>query len=614
MFENTNIHTATEIFKVNITLLSDKKTFSLKSFYNEELVFNIKKLDDKKYNPSDKTWHLNGYNLYCLISEYKSRKDIFFSFVNSEDKEVFSSKLDFYKRKKIKEDKNKEIIATIDSNLNTFLQSLDEVSEKFDYSKYLKEGVKPYNHQIKGALFANHLKNSLIAADLGTGKTLLAILASEINQSKKVLVIVPSSLKLNWLKEIHHFTNSKAFVLNSKSKLNCYSLEESKYIITNYEYFSRNFDVNKKITSLGLSNVDSIIFDEAHKLKNSKTQMFKNFTKSFKKSLSNTNLMLLTGTPVPNRVQELYNLLKLLRPIEFKSKNKFYTEYCGMFFNNKINTYVQINDNIKFDMIYEKLSKIMFRVKKEDVLKELPPLTINKIYLELTPSEEAEYKRIESGFKDANWDNLSDYKEDKNGNMNISLNEKQKTPLTILTELRQYTSKLKSKYLVEYIERLNEENEKVLIFDCYKSSLKELKTILNNSELYTGDIKSDTRQDIVDIFQGDNNTIQNLLLTVGAGNAGITLTKAKNMFMLSQSYVPAENEQCYARIHRSGQKEHTNVFIFLFSETIDETIYEIINNKLKVINKVVDNIDYIDNSNSSVLAEVINKFKEIYKK
>jgi SNF2 family DNA or RNA helicase len=599
-----------DIFTITVTLLSDKKTFSLKSFYNEELVNNIKALDEKKFNPTDKTWQVNGYNLYCLISFYKSRKDIFFSFVNSEDREVFLNKKDFYKRKKEKDDKNKEILENIDSNLTNFLSSLDVNAETFEYSKYLKPTVRPYLHQIKGALFANHLKNSLIAADLGTGKTLLAILASEINNSDKVLVIVPSSLKLNWLKEIHNFTYSKAYVLNSKSKSNIYSLEESKYIITNYEYFSRNFDVKKKITDLGLYNVNSIIFDEAHKLKNSKTQMFKNFTKSFKKNINTMNLTLLTGTPVPNRVQELFNLLKLLRPIEFKSKNKFYTEYCGMFYNNRINSYTQINDNIKFDMIYEKLNKIMYRVKKEDVLKDLPPLTINKIYLEMSNSEEAEYRKIESGFVDVNWDNLSDQNEKES----FIIKEKQKTPLTILTELRQYTSKLKVKYLQEYIERLNDENEKVLVFDCYKSSLNELHKITKNSALYTGEVNSDIRQELVDKFQEDNNQIQNLLLTVGAGNAGITLTKSKNMFMLSQSYVPAENEQCYARIHRAGQKEHTNVFIFLFSETIDEDIYETINKKLKVINKVVDNIDYIDNSNSSVLSDIINKFKDIYKK
>jgi SNF2 family DNA or RNA helicase len=250
----------------------------------------------------------------------------------------------------------------------------------------------------------------------------------------------------------------------------------------------------------------------------------------------------------------------------------------------------------------------MFRVKKSDVLKDLPEMIINKIYLEMNPEELKQYKLIESGFKDANFNNLSQ-------NQNINNISSGDLAIVILGKLRQYTSSLKVNYVNEMIERLNDENEKVVVFDCYKESLNNLYNLFKyNSRLYHGDVSAEERQKAVDLFQDKNSSTQNMFLSVQTGNAGITLTESSNLFLLTQSYVPAENDQCYARLNRIGQKNSVNIFIIQIINTIDTDIDELITEKQKVIKKVIDNEDYEDTSEKSVIGELLEKFRNKYKK
>lgn len=576
--------------------------------FDREIVDNIKKLEKKDFLKDKKLWKLDAYNLYTLITFFNGRKDIFFEFVDIKEKPLFIEK---YKKASVKiksKEEEKAIVLNKQKKASELkLKMLSEDNVDFDYSSYLKEGIKCFKHQVVGALCSNLMESILIAADLGTGKSLLSILASEINQDiKKVLVIVPNSLKFNWGMEVSKFTNQKFYILNEKKKSsNIYTPEEAKYFIVNYEYFnSSNFDYNNRIKKYGIESPDRIIVDEAHRLKNPKAITTKNVLELFRDDVN--SWLLLTGTPVPNKVTELFVPLQIISPTEFTSKSKFYTEYCGMVYNpHSFSGWVQ-TDKLDLNKIHQKLDALMFRVKKKDVLKDLPEIQINKIYINFTDQEEKDYKSIEDGLKTIDWSNPSLLFEKEEGTDN--------SVMGIMTKLRQYNSMVKLKYVKDFITELNDEENKVVTFDCYKAPLIELTNYFSkNSKFYSGEITSKDRQDIVDKFQEDNLDLMNAFITTQSGNYGITLTRSCNMIVLNQDYVPSVNSQCYARLHRIGQTNPVTIYIFIIKGSIDEDIDLLVNSKLKIIDKVVDNEDYIDESSPSIISDLINKYKLKYK-
>jgi SNF2 family DNA or RNA helicase len=249
---------------------------------------------------------------------------------------------------------------------------------------------------------------------------------------------------------------------------------------------------------------------------------------------------------------------------------------------------------------------VMFRVKKTDVLKDLPSLLVNEVYIDMSDEQMSEYADIENGIKTLDLSKLE---------VSDNLNDKMHF-LTVLQKLRQYTSSLKTDYLNDIIKSYNEEGQKLIIFDEFKATLKKVHEYSpDNSRLFTGDVDVETRQEYIDEFQKDNSDVMNLLLTVQTGNAGLTLTRASNVFMITQNYVPSINEQCYARAHRIGQESHVMVYNLIIRDSIDEDVNRILKEKKKIIDKVIDNKDYIDdNVKIDVIKELIKTFKNKYGK
>lgn len=210
----------------------------------------------------------------------------------------------------------------------------------------------------------------------------------------------------------------------------------------------------------------------------------------------------------------------------------------------------------------------------------------------MTPTQYKKYKETESEFKNLEWGDKS-------------------APITLITKLRQLLSEFKLEHATELISTLNEEGQKTITFDYYKSPLYQLKKIFpTNSEVYSGDIDSSERNDIVNKFQDPSNSLSNLFITMQSGNFGITLTAASKILVLNQSYVPAENDQAYARSLRIGQKNNVSVFILIFTGTIDEVVDEVIKSKRKNITEIVDNETYED---KSVMTDLIKMYMEMYK-
>ena len=184
-----------------------------------------------------------------------------------------------------------------------------------DFDKYTQKdlmGRTPYEHQKEGIKFLLSRKKAILADDMGLGKTIQAVVSTLATESKKVLIICPSSTKINWEREINMFGEYDTSIIQGRK------WKPAKYTIINYDIL-KNFHTVKKrgekpieeLTQILDEKFDTLIVDEAHYLKNHKSIRGSIVTDLVKKT-DFENVWLLTGTPVANRPKDLYNLLKII--------------------------------------------------------------------------------------------------------------------------------------------------------------------------------------------------------------------------------------------------------------------------------------------------------------
>jgi SNF2 family DNA or RNA helicase len=594
-----------KMINIKVKRIGRTRFFSLSFPYLLDLIQRVKQYENSKYEKADNSWQVHCLDLFEIIKSYKGDKNIFFKFNSFEERNEFIKIKDKILEEKIEKEKNKSVEEQLDDESKK-IKKLDRIIDIDKYKKYLEKDINPFNYQCIGADFLLFRKKAMLGFEQGCGKSITSILACEMSKDiKKVLVVVPNSLKFNYQNEIKKFTKHKKVHIIGYKKNEC-EIKDAKYIIVNYNFFRDRPTVFKnsfeKKIKKPFPNFDAIILDESQNIKNEKANQTKNLLYTIKQ-INFPFIFLLTGTPMPSRITELYTQLNLLSPYQIKNKKFYYENYCGMI---KGRFGYESHNDINLDILYNKMDGVMFRVKKTDVLKDLPPLLINELYIDMSDEEFNQYDDIESGLKTIDLSKLE---------ISDNLNDKMHF-LTILQKLRQYTSSLKINYLSDIIKSYNEEGQKLIIFDEFKSTLKKVYDFSpDNSRLFTGDVDIETRQKNIDDFQRDSQDVMNLLLTVQTGNAGLTLTRASNVFMVTQNYVPSINEQCYARAHRIGQESHVMVYNLIVRDSIDERVNYILKDKKKVIDKVIDNKEYVDESvKIDVIKELIKTYKNKYGK
>lgn len=578
-----------------------KDKFILSFQYEPSLISKLKEIhwEDRKFNSSNKTWTVKTFSLYNLMLQYKGNPNIFFKFDDVE-KEYFKNKV----KKKINEIKTlKERQEKLEEKKIYWLEYKKQLEETYKVHEdklhqNLKEGVQLLSFQSQAVLFGDVVRNVLFALEMGCGKTLISIALAEYNNFSKVFVITPNSLKFNYFYEVEKFTNSKAHIINWKK--NKYSFEESKYIIINYDFFRNNNSV-KKFEKLNLGKIECLILDECHRIKNPKSNIYKNFKAIFTDDIFVNETpckIFMSGTPMNNRAYELYTVMNQISPIDFPNKQTFYSEYCGMTYDpSQFGGYNFDSNATNFEGLYHKISPYVFRVRKMDVLKDLPSKTYERIILELTTSEEKEYNNILDGIIDE-----------------LSNKEIVSNPMTIMLRLRQYLSILKvnNNDLIEFIDMVLEMGEKIVIMDYFKEGIEILHEKYKDiSVLHYGDISVEDRSEMVKQFQDKNSNIKMFLSTVQTGKEGLTLTSSSKIMVLTQPYTVSENDQVVDRVHRISQTEKVNVYYPLFNNTIDFKVFNLVEDKKKEIVKVLDNEDYKTKMDDSTINELVNSLKLI---
>jgi len=595
------------IFVVHCERIRKRQWYYLRFPINDQLIQRIKNLPEetRKWNAGMMCWEVSVASLFFLIKRYKGSNKIHFDFGNEDSRKIFINQI---KTVEVKEEEKRKFVAELDIKKEHWVKYKQELEDSYvDYSEKMHALINPeiklYPHQIVASMFMNATRSTLISHEMGLGKTGSAILYVEMNNFERVFVITPNSLKFNFYYEVQKFTNSTAHIINWKK--NICGIEEAKYIIVNYDFFNPSNTKDKKFITkwkkLGINNINAVICDESQKLKNTKSNTFKNFKSTFTKKIfkdEKISKIFLSGTPAPNRAHELYTVLNQISDVDFATKKYFQEYYCGMTrdedgWGYRVDTMAQ-----KLEELYHKIAPFTHRKRKFEVLTDLPDKTYQRIILEMTDQEQKIYDEIEAGV-------ANEFVEHPNNN-----------PLTIMIRLRQYLAIVKVNHVIELIENVFETGEKVVVVDYFKDSLYEINKILGDvTALHTGDEKDlEVRADIVKRFQDPNNPLKGFLGSIQTCNYGLTLTAASKLFIMTLPYSVGEYDQVSDRLHRIGQKAAVNIYVLIFPDTIDDYVFSAIEGKRKEIVKVIDNEDYTSNVSESVFSEVVKKIKEKYGK
>ncbi len=465
----------------------------------------------------------------------------------------------------------------------------EEVEIKVDYKKYQKldkREWKAFNHQESGIEFLLKNPKCILADDMGLGKTYQAIVGALECNAERILVICPSSLKINWMREIQNFCEDVSIIEGKY-------WDPNRFTIINYDIL-KNFhtieergkkyeewEIRREIVEY---DPDLIILDEAHFVKNHKSIRGK-ILKDIAKKFSPERIWLLTGTPIANRPMDYYNLLTIINCSVADNWVHYARTYCEGIRFKKGGRYIWVTTGASnIEELASKTKKTILRRKKENVL-DLPDKLTTPIYLELQNTD---------GYKNVWNEYLSKRKlEGKKGNPFKELVE--------MTLLRTFIAMETVPYSIEKAEEALELGKKSIIFCNFNDEMDAfIRHFGDKAVCLRGGMSDKHKQLAVDRFQEDDNCMV-FIGQIKAAGVGITLSAGEIVIMNSLDWVPGNHQQAEDRAYRIGQNKTVNIYYMLIDNTIDTLVWDILNEKKKIIDTIIGDDD--------IITEFINKIE-----
>lgn len=464
--------------------------------------------------------------------------------------------------------------------------------------------VEPYPYQREGISFGLEKKRVIIGDEPGLGKTLQSIGIVDVADAYPCLVICPSSLKINWLREFEKFTDKSAVVLDNSVRTTwSYLLKMGVHnvAIVNYESLRKYFvwDIKKKGKQFRLKDVvfcpqiqmfKSIIIDESHRVKDPTAQQTI-FTKGL--SVDKDWVILLSGTPVVNRPEDLIAQLSIMNRVnEFGGRAKFIADYCTDPKDKGAKSAVPLSELSK--QLYD---TCMIRREKAKVLPQLPDKTRVDLYVEISNAQE--YSLAVS--------DLAAYLEEYTECTDWEIRRKMRMEALVkFMTLRSLATKGKIAQAIDFIKTFLESGKKLIIFCSLHDVVDELKKAFPASVTVTGRDGAINKQVSVDAFQ-NNPDVQLIICSIKAAGVGLTLTASSNVAFIELAWTYADCCQCEDRAHRIGQKDNVTCYYLLGRGTIDHTIYSLIHQKKSIANEIMNSDDDIP-TNEMYFDELVKSF------
>jgi len=426
-------------------------------------------------------------------------------------------------------------------------------------------------------------EDSLFTLEHGivTHNTYQAIIAALESGAERILIVCPSSVKINWEREIQYFQCDDTSIISGKK------WEPAKFTIINYDIL-KNFheipdnkikeeDICWENQHLVQGKFDLCIIDEAHYLKDHKSQRG-SIMKDLCVKHNIPKVWLLTGTPVANRPKDYYNLLSLIKAPIAKDWMFYVKRYCEAktFFKTLKNGQKKkiwlTNGASNLEELATKTKNLFLRRLKTDI-DDMPDKIVTPVYHQMNKKQWGEYENL--------WEEylVERKKKKKRGDVDRDLVE--------LILLRQYIAKITIPKTIEMVENALEQDQKVIIFTNFTEELLELQEHFGNkSVIHYGEMSDTKKQVSVDLFQ-QNPDKKVFIGNIKSAGVGITLTEGTIVIFNSFDWVTGNNEQAEDRSYRIGQMNHVNVYYQLFDNTISTRMWEVLKGKKKVINSIL---------------------------
>ncbi|MFC0771538.1 DEAD/DEAH box helicase [Terrimonas alba] len=420
-----------------------------------------------------------------------------------------------------------------------------------------------------------------LADDMGLGKTIQAIcfLASKIerNPGAKHIIICPSSLVYNWQQELEKFAPSIGVVVyhGNQRKPELLQQGNTHVIITTYGTLRADAE------SLLSQPYGVAIIDESHNIKNPSAQITKVVT-----SIQATICMALSGTPVVNNTFDLYSQLNAVLPGMFGSREFFKREYADAI--------DRFGDEEKIWALQKLTAPFILRRTKEQVAGDLPEKTESILWCDMSPVQRELYDNIKeqirsSLFLDIKKQGLAKSKLAVIQGI-LKLRQVCNSPLLLPQEEQTCQESVKTEVLLEELKNILP-THKAVVFSQFSSMLDLLATECDKQGVsyyhFDGQTPAAKRTEMVNAFQRGDNKVNLFLISLKAGNAGLTLTAADYVFLFDPWWNTAVQQQAIDRTHRIGQTKNVFAYKMICKDTIEEKIIKLQQKKKQLADDLV---------------------------
>lgn len=443
--------------------------------------------------------------------------------------------------------------------------------------------VKQFPYQTEGILFCAAAGRSILADDMGLGKTIQAIGVVQLMHEKlnvqKVLIICPTSLKYQWQSEIDKFCTSAVQVIegNYLNRKTQYEEEGHLYKIVSYHAAVNDSEL------LNTYQPDLIILDEAQRIKNWQTRV----SQSIKK-LNSKYALVLTGTPLENKLTELYSLVQFINPLLLGSLYHFTSQHEQTDENGKVIGYKDLH------LIKQQLKSVLLRRTKKEVLKQLPERIDKNLFVDITQEQRVIHQEcVETVSKLVNrWKRMGFLSEKDRQRLLITLNQMRMVcnSTYILDQKTNHQTKLDELFNI-LDEIINTGDEKIVIFSQWERFTRLIALELDRLQIgYTnlnGNVPGKKRKELIDRFNNDANC--RIFLSTDAGGTGLNLQVASVLINMDLPWNPAILEQRIGRIYRQGQKRNISVINFIAQNTIEHGMLGKLKFKTALAEGILDN-------------------------
>jgi SWI/SNF-related matrix-associated actin-dependent regulator of chromatin subfamily A-like protein 1 len=495
---------------------------------------------------------------------------------------------------------------------------IEEVPPLPSLSVPLDLRMTPFPYQTNGIAYNIEKKRAIIGDEPGLGKTLQAIATIHTLEAYPVLVVCPSTLKLNWQKEWNDVAGKRAMILNDRVKNTWQQYHKVGMIdvfIVNYEslkkFFVQSgwsrpkdeaFRLDKIPFRENISVFKSLIIDEAHKCKDGSTQQAK-----FVMGLARNKevVLALTGTPAVNKPLDLVSQLHIIdrlkdvvahipHPLD-KNGNKsdlsgykrFLQRYCDG--GSGASNLRELNYRLNVTCFY--------RRRKSEVLADLPAKMRQVLLCEI--DNRKEYEHAENEFVD--------YLKSIRGCDDKEVKKKLRGQFMVkMGILKQISALGKINEAKDYIDEVTGSGEKIVVFCSLREIGDKLKAIYPGAVMIRGGMTDEEKNRSLNRFQNDPET-KVIICSIKAAGVGLTLTASSRVLFIEFPWTDADCNQCEDRTHRIGQKNSVLAAYLLGENTIDRYCYEIIQKKKTMAQTITGDEDIVE---EEIVDQLLNLFNQ----